>query len=114
MQPGWTSDGDQIHGTVGEECVEVLIGLSAMRMAESAHPLMIAAVDRCDLNARNRASSAGMRFRDVPPADQADVNGHVVFAVRAASVSALWHSRNRNAKRLCLQLSARSNRYDEI
>jgi len=81
VQPGWTSDGDQIHGAVSQECIEIPVLFSPVLAAESRELFRVGAVDRSDFDSRNRTSCAGVGVSDVSAADQTNVDGHVGFVV---------------------------------
>ena len=57
-----------------KEFVEVLIALSPVFAAEAINLLRIRAVDCGNLNTSNRTRRAGVRFRDISTANQADMD----------------------------------------
>jgi hypothetical protein len=77
VKSGWTPNGNQIHGTVGEEFRVVRIARGAGFGGELTNLFGVASEHRSDLNAVNRAGSARMRLRNISATNQANVNRHV-------------------------------------
>ena len=63
MQAGRTADRDHVHGAMRQECVEVVVSLSAMLPAEGCDFLRVGSVDRSDFNSGNRASRPRVGLR---------------------------------------------------
>jgi hypothetical protein len=59
-----------------QEGVEVLIGSAAVLAAEAGDFFGVSSVDGGDFDARDGSSGASMSFRDVPAADETDVDFH--------------------------------------
>ena len=76
VQAGRTANDDELHGAMLQKCVEVLIGSAAVLAAEARDFFGIGSVDSRDFNSRNGARGAGMGFRDVAAADEADMRRH--------------------------------------
>ncbi len=83
-EAGRAADDDEIHGTMLEKGVEVLIGSAAVFAAEAGDFLGVGSVDGGDFDSGDGARGAGMRLRDVAAADEADVNGHGKLSVISA------------------------------
>ena len=76
VQTGGASDDHQIHRTMLQERVEILIGSAAVFAAEAGDFLGVASVNRGDFNSGDGAGGAGVSLRDVAGTDESDVLGH--------------------------------------
>jgi len=76
VQAGGAADDGEIHGAMIEEGAKVLIARAAVFAAEASDFFGVPSVDGGDFDAGDNTSGAGVRFRDVAAADEADVNSH--------------------------------------
>jgi hypothetical protein len=76
VQVGGATDYNQIHRTMCQKRIEILIWLTAMLAAKFIDLVGIAALNRGDFNSRDGASGTCVRFSDISAADKTEVNGH--------------------------------------
>jgi hypothetical protein len=69
VQPGWTSDQDQIHRPVRQKQFQILIWFSAVLLAQGSELAWVCAVDGRDFDSSDGTSCACMCICDIPAAD---------------------------------------------
>jgi hypothetical protein len=81
VEAGGTADDDEIHGAMLQESVEVLIGSAAVFAAEASDFFGVGSLDRGNFDSGDGTGGAGVGFRNVAAADEADVGSHEEFLV---------------------------------